>query len=200
MCLFKRNNYLAEWEGCKRDNLDLRGAVELRDERIGELESEVMQGLETNAELEAKLKFDHSHWSTPLELPSTDVDLILLANLEHWNNGVFRWWMDNQYRLNTDEEIIEYIIWNDVDSCQYKPEFRDCDKFAGKFWGDYRWHTECNNCGFTVDWSGGHAYILFVRQNNAMWIYEPQNDKWYDTGSQPTFGNMYPLEQAGILL
>ena len=198
MCIFK--SYKGEYEECLKDNDILLDELDKKDDIIELYELTADEKDRRIAELEAKLKFDKSHWTIPIELPSADVDLILLANLQHWQNGVFRWPMDNIYHINTDEEIIEYIIWNDVDGCKYKPEFKDCEDFAFKFRGDYTWHTECNNCGLTIDWSGRHAYIVFVRQNNAMWVYEPQSDSWWDTGSQPTFGNMYPLEHAGILL
>ena len=144
--------------------------------------------------------FDNSHWSAPEMLTGDEVALVLLANLPHWDDGVSRLPMDSVYRVASDEEIVEWLFYNRVNERAYVAEFGDCDKSAAKVWADYRWDTTYNNCGFVDDFSGGHAYNIWVRRNGGLWICEPQSDKVWDTGDADAFRSNYPLREAVILL
>lgn len=122
---------------------------------------------------------------------------VLEANLPNFA-GV-RWWqMDSDYRAATDEEIVKFILWDDTNFWKYHPELKDCDDFGFYFAARFRWFLGRNNCFFTVDWSGGHAYAVFLLRDGKMWIYEPQNDKWWVAGDRG-FRQPYPLEHIGLV-
>ena len=75
----------------------------------------------------------------------------------------------------------------------------DCDKRAGRFWGRIRPLMRRNGCGFVVDWSGAHAFNIFVRRNGGLWVYEPQDDRWWVSGDEPYEG-LYRMANMGILI
>lgn len=133
----------------------------------------------------------------PMVVGNDFIDAALAEFIPNYSKEVIRIYMDSTYYIPTDEEIIEFILWEDVNEYQYIKEKLDCDKFAAWFWGRYRILFQRNNCGFVVDWSGGHAYNIFVRQN-GVWLYEPQNDRWMDA-MQPE-DSIYPLTNARVIL
>ena len=126
------------------------------------------------------------------------VNVVLATNLPNYPGGVAWWPMDVEYRAATEEEIIKFILWDDTNFWQYHPELKDCDDFGFYFAARFRWFLERNNCFFTVDWSGRHAYAVFLLRSDRMWIYEPQNDRWWVAGEHG-FQMPYPLEHVGLV-
>lgn len=122
---------------------------------------------------------------------------VIRKNLSHANLNVIC--LDREYHPASDEEILYYIFWDDTNLNGYIPEQRDCDKFAGLFWARFRWFLGRNNVAFTIDWSGRHAYIIFLRRNESMWVYEPQNDEWWEAGDRG-FQQPYPLDNVMIII
>lgn len=89
--------------------------------------------------------------------------------------------LDTEYRVSTLVDIATWIDHNRTNVLRYLTNYRDCDTFAAKVWGDYRWDTLCNNIVLIIDYSGGHAYVGFFVWNEEtddieLWILEPQND------------------------
>ncbi len=128
-------------------------------------------------------------------LPSSFID----KALEALPSKPKRWTMDNEYRLASDEEILKFIEWDLTNGYTYKPESKDCDKFTTRFWSRFNWFLERNNVGFVVDWSGAHAYNVIVRRNGGLWVYEPQDDRWWVPGDEPYEG-LYRMANMGILI
>lgn len=147
---------------------------------------------------EPQTVYPHAVSETDVLLPSF-IRGVLRDNLPNYPAGVAWWLMDNEYRLASDEEIWQFIEWDLGNGYVYKPERRDCDKFARRFWSRFNEYLERNNVGFTVDWSGAHAYIVIARRNGGMWIYEPQDDRWWVPGDNG-YEMPYPLDNVGILL
>lgn len=133
-----------------------------------------------------------------IAMSSDEITAILSNNIPNFGKWVIRRPMDGDYRVPQDEDIVKYILWNSINTYQYKVQFKDCDKFARKFYGDYAWDMECNNVGLVYDRSGGHAYIIFVRQNRGLWLYEPQNDVWWSTDKHEWGTGIYSLSNADI--
>ena len=131
---------------------------------------------------ECELKtFDKSNWTQPLEVEGGFIQNALRNGIMDFDNGhLWRIPLDNKYPLCTDEEMIEYIVWSHIDRLGYLTDIFDCDAFSWIFRGEFIKDTLMANCAWICDWSGGHAYNLFVRQNGGLWLYEPQNDRWWD--------------------
>ena len=80
---------------------------------------------------------------------------------------------------------------------QYIKDFFDCDDFAFIFRAQFLLHTGATNCGCVFSFSGAHDYCFFVFADSTIWMYEPQNDRWWDSG-EVVEGDMYSFTSAAF--
>ena len=139
--------------------------------------------------------FDKSHWTEPMVVDNYFMAAALADGLKYDIPYIP---LDREYWLASDEEIIEYILWNDVNKLLFILHRFDCNAFAWAFRADYKRDTLTGNCLWVCDWSGVHSYCLFVRRNGGLWIYEPQEDRWWTT-EEHKYEGLYMLRQAVIV-
>lgn len=184
-------------EACKAEKKEALESLANLMDRYSQLETAYGRCQTELATAAAKLRPNFDISEAPV-MDAAWVRSVLAANLPNYPAGVCWWQMDSEYRAATEEEIIQYILWDDTNFWQYHPELKDCDDFGFYFAARFRWFLERNNCFFTVDWSGRHAYAVFLLRGGKMWIYEPQNDKWWVAGEHG-FQMPYPLQQVGLV-
>jgi len=189
----------------EKDNERLAGVVTAKQNIIAELSSSLVECHARVDSLEQQARvFDLSHWTEPLIVTGEWINEMLANKIPTWHSGAFRWPLDNQYQLATDEEIIEYILWNDLNRWQYVSEFFDCDDFGWVFRGDFLKDTyrpgkgSYGNVYWIIDWSSAHAYNLIIRRT-GLWIYEPQNDRWWDTDQNNWAAGMYKFQNTAVI-
>lgn len=182
---------------CEADKKEAYTALAAAIDHNGEIEKALQATRERVEELTYRLEPDFEVSEAPV-FGQAWVKTVLADNLPNYPGGVVWWRMDGEYRAATDEEIIKFINWDDTNFWRYVPELRDCDKFAMYFVARFRMLLGRNNAFFTVDWSGRHAYCVFLLRSGGMWIYEMQNDRWWVAGANG-FQQPYPLQQVGLV-
>ena len=107
--------------------------------------------------------------------------------------------MDTEYWIPVKEDSLTIIEWDWTDKPPYVENKRDCDKFARRLWSNSAWVFGCNHFAFVNDWSGGHAYNMFLTPFGKLMIVEPQNDKIWEYDESVMVG-MYNAESGRIQL
>lgn len=187
----------AKLKACQAEKAEALQSLAVLIDRYSQLETAYGRCQTELATATAKLRPDFAVSDAPV-MDAAWVRSGLAANLPNYPAGVSWWQMDREYRAATDEEIVKFILWDDTNFWKYHPELKDCDDFGFYFAARFRWFLERNNCFFTVDWSGGHAYAVFLLRDGGMWIFEPQSDRWWIAGDHG-FAQPYPLEHVGLV-
>lgn len=121
----------------------------------------------------------------PIVLPAVEHDQawMALAISGRVPAAVVVIWMDNTYRVATEEDF-DRIVRDDLTAGKlpYIPELADCDKVARRFWSLCPWQYGVNSVGMVIDQGRAHAYNLVVTQGadgaGLVRFFEPQDDAW----------------------
>ena len=103
--------------------------------------------------------------------------------------------LDNKYLVTNQADMKKIIDWDWTDNRKYVAEKYDCDNFAFSFKAMVDRKFGVNNVGLVIDYSGGHAYNIFVFNDCTVRLFEPQSDKWPRIGT-----TMYKFEEGKILI
>jgi len=143
--------------------------------------------------------FDSSAWEPVKEYTANRIETTMAANFENWGREVSWLPKDSHYPLATKEQVIEYILWNNLNKWQYIKDKFDCDDFAWVFRAMFIMDTPARNCGNVWSFSGAHDYCFFVFADRTIWLYEPQNDVWWDSGTKKE-GDMYQFLSGRVVV
>jgi hypothetical protein len=95
--------------------------------------------------------------------------------------------LDGEYYAVSREEMREISKWNYTNREEYESAQFDCENFAISFMADVQRQFGVTTVGLVIDWSGGHAYNLFVYEDGTVELFEPQNDRFVDPGEAENY-------------
>jgi len=95
--------------------------------------------------------------------------------------------MDGKYYTATKENMQKIVDADDTNTRAYKKATYDCENFAFSFMAAAQREYGITTIGLVIDWSGGHAYNMFVYEDGSVELYEPQNDNFVEPGSADRF-------------
>lgn len=105
--------------------------------------------------------------------------------------------MDSFYDPASNDEISQFIFWDQTDKFPYGP-LGTCDWDAMFFAAKFKVLTRRNNVFFTVDWNGKHAYVVFLLRDSSLLILEEQTDKTFKLVDHD-FRDPYPLQHVMLI-
>jgi len=117
-----------------------------------------------------------------------------LFNLEP---SIVRLPLDGKYRLTNQNNFLNIVAWDWVDSKKYTTDIFDCENFAITFKAHVDWYFGLNQVGIVIDYEAGHGYNLVVFPDGKVMLLEPQNDNLF---VWPNLANMYILKNAFVLI
>ena len=131
-----------------------------------------------------------------------DADKVMKLFNKKKFNGIQPILLDRKYKVPTYEVWVNILDRNRVDRRFYKPEHFDCDDFAKIIYAYSSKEFELNSCGLVLDWSGRHAYnvFLFINLENKLdfSFFEPQDDCFLKENY--LFTGQYALKDGMIIL
>jgi len=149
------------------------------------------------AELEGKLYpgFDVSF----VEKTSSWIGDRLQLIKTYGSGKVFRCPLDGKYYVPPLEDMQKIIAWDWVDAKEYIREIYDCENFAFSFKARVDRLFHLNNVALVIDWSGLHAYNMFVTSDGEVFILEPQTDEYWSV-REHDYQSPFNLESAVVLI
>lgn len=111
---------------------------------------------------------------------------------------VIRLPLDGQYRLTDQNNFLNIVSWDWIDSRPYITDIFDCENYAMSFKARVDEYFGLNQVGIVIDYKSMHAYNLVVFPDSNIMLLEPQSDKlFYWTNRLVVF---YALEGAFVLI
>lgn len=88
--------------------------------------------------------------------------------------------VDRDYWVVPELTWFDILNWSQVDRIKYRAERQDCDDFAKILNGEVVRKFQLNSIGTVLDFSGAHAYVAVVLDDNGrleVAAVEPQTDR-----------------------
>lgn len=114
---------------------------------------------------------------------------------EHADDGS-RLPLDGEYYTTSKEEMEAIASWQRENRYEYKKAEYDCENFALSFMSNVQRKFGVTTVGLVLDWSGTHAYIMFVYDDGSIELFEPQNDSIMEPGETEKF----PFERVRVII
>lgn len=95
--------------------------------------------------------------------------------------------LDGKYYLTSQDAMDEIVASDFTNRNLYKKAKYDCENFAISFMHHVQREYGVTGVGLVIDWSGGHAYNMFVYDDGTVKLFEPQNDNFVEPGSKDKF-------------
>jgi hypothetical protein len=106
--------------------------------------------------------------------------------------------LDGQYRLTDQNNFLNIVSWDWIDSRQYVTDVFDCENYAIAFKSRIDEYFGLNQVGIVIDYKSMHGYNLVVFPDANVMLLEPQNDKLFIWTSRSLV--FYALEGAFVLI
>jgi hypothetical protein len=106
--------------------------------------------------------------------------------------------LDSQYRLTDQNNFLNIVSWDWIDSRQYIKDVFDCENYAIAFKSRIDEYFGLNQVGIVIDYRSMHGYNLVVFPDSNIMLLEPQNDKLFIWTSRSLV--FYALEGAFVLI
>ena len=104
--------------------------------------------------------------------------------------------MDGEYYTCSKEDIQKIVDEDQTNRNEYKEAEYDCENFAFSFMANAQKEYGITTIGLVIDWSGGHAYNIFVYEDGSVELYEPQSD----TYPEPDSGDLYEFDTVRVII
>ena len=192
------SGYKAKYEALVKDNQELSAAVEV-------LFAEAQGCLDSLDKVTAQLTEARSQLVPSFDLgpvvkhDGVWVDNALAKAIPAWGMGVSRVPLDGLYRIPSLEDTQAIIAWDLTDKETYVANIFDCENFALRVKARVDELFKVNHFGLVIDWSSSHAYNVFLTPEGRVFLYEGQNDEYWDLAGHD-FKGSYALQSAVILI
>jgi hypothetical protein len=106
--------------------------------------------------------------------------------------------LDGNYRLTDQNNFLNIVSWDWIDSRQYVKDVFDCENYAIVFKSHIDEYFGLNQVGIVIDYTSMHGYNLVVFPDGNVMLLEPQTDKLFIWTSRNLV--FYALEGAFVLI
>lgn len=114
---------------------------------------------------------------------------------EHAKDGT-RLPLDGKYYVASKDDMDAIVSANHDDKRIYRKAKYDCENFALTFMSSVQREYGLTNVGLVIDWSGAHAYNMFVYDDGTVELYEPQDDDFVEPGD----AEKYAFENVKVII
>jgi hypothetical protein len=87
--------------------------------------------------------------------------------------------LDGQYRLTDQNNFLNIVSWDWIDSRQYVKDVFDCENYAIAFKSRIDELFSLNQVGIVIDYKSMHGYNLVVFPDTNVMLLEPQTDELF---------------------
>ena len=106
--------------------------------------------------------------------------------------------LDGRYRLTDQNNFLNIVSWDWLDSRQYVKDVFDCENYAIAFKSRIDELFSLNQVGIVIDYKSMHSYNLVVFPDSNVMLLEPQNDNLFIWTSRTLV--FYSLTGAFVLI
>jgi hypothetical protein len=106
--------------------------------------------------------------------------------------------LDGTYRLTDQNNFLNIVSWDWIDSKPYAKETFDCENFAIAFKSHVDEYFGLNQVGIVIDYKSMHGYNLVVFPDGNVMLLEPQTDNLLVWTSRSLV--LYALTGAFVLI
>lgn len=106
--------------------------------------------------------------------------------------------LDGRYRLTDQNNFLNILSWEWIDSRQYIKDVFDCENYAIAFKSHIDELFALNQVGIVIDYKSMHSYNLVVFPDGNVMLLEPQTDNLFIWTSRVLV--FYALEGAFVLI
>jgi hypothetical protein len=87
--------------------------------------------------------------------------------------------LDGQYRLTDQNNFLNIVSWDWIDSRQYVKDVFDCENYAIAFKSRIDELFSLNQVGIVIDYKSMHGYNLVIFPDTNVMLLEPQTDELF---------------------
>jgi hypothetical protein len=87
--------------------------------------------------------------------------------------------LDGHYRLTDQNNFLNIVSWDWIDSRQYVKDVFDCENYAIAFKSRIDELFSLNQVGVVIDYKSMHGYNLVVFPDSNVMLLEPQSDELF---------------------
>lgn len=106
--------------------------------------------------------------------------------------------LDGKYRLTDQNNFLNIVSWDWVDSRPYIKDVFDCENYAIAFKSRIDEYFSLNQVGIVIDYKSMHAYNLVIFPDENVMLLEPQSDNLFVWTSRSLI--LYALTGAFVLI
>lgn len=106
--------------------------------------------------------------------------------------------LDGHYRLTDQNNFLNIVSWDWIDSRQYITDVFDCENYAIAFKSRIDEYFALNQVGIVIDYKSMHGYNLVVFPDSNVMLLEPQSDKLFCWTDRSII--LYALTGAFVLI
>ena len=93
--------------------------------------------------------------------------------------NIIRFPLDARYRLTDQRNALEIILWDWVDTMEWRKDVFDCENHSITFKAHTDLYFDINAVGIVLDYVSGHAYNLWTFADGHNMLLEPQHDQLF---------------------
>lgn len=117
--------------------------------------------------------------------------------LDSMGLGIVRFPLDAKYRLTNQRNALEIILWDWVDTIEWRKDVFDCENHAITLKAHVDLYFDINAVGIVLDYVSSHAYNLWTFADGHNMLLEPQQDQLFCWTQRAT--KFYALKGAALL-
>ena len=106
--------------------------------------------------------------------------------------------VDGTYWMTDQNNFLNIVYWDWVDTREYIVDRWDCDNYALAFKSRIEQYFGLNQVGLVLDWESRHAYNLVIFPDGIVMLFEPQQDSLFFISERNR--KFYSLNEAVVLL
>jgi hypothetical protein len=136
--------------------------------------------------------------------PSPPKIAVIKEKDSHWIDSclaplkVVRLPLDGQYRLTDQNNFLNIVSWDWIDSRPYIKDVFDCENYAIAFKSRIDELFSLNQVGVVIDYKSMHGYNLVVFPDGNVMLLEPQTDNLFIWTNRSII--LYALTGAFVLI